>query len=242
MTLYLFPNLLEESLSHEGVFAPQILSALSSIQGLIAESEKGGRLFLRRFFPQTFREIPIQLLNEHTKSEELLSLLTPLMKGETWGLISDCGLPCLADPGANLVLLAQEKKIVTHAFCGPSSIILALMLSGLSAQAFAFHGYLERDSTRLKTQIQKLERRAREERAVQLCIEAPYRSQKLLSQLIATLSLDIRLSVACDLMSPTQKVETKTIKAWRASPLFHVDKKPCVFLFNPTCSLPCPRD
>ncbi len=232
--LLLFPNLLDETLSHELFLPVSVDRAVSTIDGLIAESPKGGRAFLRRFsFPEAkdWREIPIKLLNEHTKKEEIEELMLPLKKGERWGLVSDCGMPCLADPGAQIVLRAHELGIKVETFSGPSSLLFALVLSGLPAQNFAFHGYLEKERERLIEQIKRLEQRSAKERATQLFIETPYRSQKMLESLVSTLQERTLLSVAWDLTLPTQNVLTQPISSWKKKPLPNLEKKPAVFLF-----------
>jgi 16S rRNA (cytidine1402-2'-O)-methyltransferase len=225
MTLHLFPNLLHEESDGALFLPPIVLQCLQEVQGVIAESEKEARRYLKRFLPH-FRQIPIQLLNEHT--QEIAPLLTPLLKGEIWGLISDAGLPCIADPGAALVATAREKGIHIEAHAGPSAIILALMLSGLPAQAFAFHGYLPREEAALKAQLKTLET----QNATHLFIEAPYRSQKLLEILVATLHNKTQLCIASDLMGPKQFVATKTIAKWKESALPNIHKQPTVFLFR----------
>src|SRR5262249_13098213 len=151
MTLFLLPNLLDETLAWEPFLPASVAAAVQSLDGLIAESEKEGRRYLRRFVNhERMAATPIRLLNEHTQPKEIGELLEPLIRGERWGLISDAGLPCIADPGAPLVLLAHEKKIRVETFSGPSSIVMALQLSGLSGQRFAFHGYLPREAPDLK--------------------------------------------------------------------------------------------
>ncbi len=235
MTLLLLPNLLAEELPHELFLPKSVDAAVSTIDGLIAENEKSARAFLRRFSyadGKHFSSIPLKVLNEHTKNEELDDLLQPLLKKETWGLISDCGLPCLADPGAQLVLRAKERGVEVKAFVGPSSITLALMLSGLSAQSFAFHGYLPREEDLLVRKIRALEKRSQQENETELFIEAPYRNQKLLSKLVETLSEKTYLSVAWDLTLPTEKVITQRIPSWRRNPLPDIAKKPAIFLFK----------
>ncbi len=228
MTLYLLSNVLGEGSSKE--LLPQGMDAVvRSLQGLIAESEKGARVFLRLF---GIRELPCQLLNEHTKSQEMEALLAPLLKGETWGVISDAGLPCLADPGAHLVRHARRNKIPVRAFSGPSSITLALMLSGLSGQSFAFHGYLEREENVLHKQLRALEKRSAQEKETQIFIEAPYRNQKMLQHLLATLNEKTLLSVAWDLTLPSEHVRTESVASWRKHPLPDLHKKPAVFLFS----------
>jgi 16S rRNA (cytidine1402-2'-O)-methyltransferase len=233
--LLLLPNLLDPNASHQLFFPVSVDQAVATLDGIIAESEKAARHFLRRFSfpePKTFREVPILLLNEHTKENELEALLEPLKRKERWGLISDAGLPCLADPGARLVLRCHALGIPVEAFIGPSSIVLALMLSGLSGQSFAFHGYLERETPLLMKQIGMLEERARKEKATQVCIEAPYRSGKLLETLVRTLKDDMLLCVAADLTLPSQQVIVQPVARWKKSPLPALDKTPAVFLFG----------
>src|SRR5690606_19465422 len=128
-------------------FTPDLVLHVSKIDGIIAESPKGARRFLRHFSFEKFShisEIPTLLLNEHTHEKEKIELLAPLLKGETWGLVSDAGLPCIADPGSDLVFLARTKGIAIQSFPGPSSILMALQLSSLPAQSFAFHGYAKK--------------------------------------------------------------------------------------------------
>ena len=233
--LFLFPNLLDEEGSAEAFLPASIFQVVPQIDGLIAESEKGARRFLKRFnfpAPKTFRDIPIALLNEHTTDKELDSLLSPLIKGECWGVISDCGMPCLADPGAKLVQSARQLGIEMEAFAGPSAIIMALLLSGFSGQSFAFHGYLEREAAKLKSQIQLLEKRSQQEKMTQIFIEAPYRNQKLLEQIVNVLQDKTQLCVACDLTMPSQEVFVKTVAVWKKSNLPFLDKRPAVFLLT----------
>ncbi len=235
-SLILLPNVLYDACEDlSAVFPGCVQEKVISLQGLIVENEKEARRYLKRFtFPEgkSFRDIPLRLLNEHTKQEELEELLEPLLKGETWGLISDAGLPCLADPGSNLVALARRKGVFIEAVPGPSSIFLSLMLSGLSAQNFAFHGYLERDSLKLKEQLKDLEKESLKHRQTKLCIEAPYRSQTLLQTLVQDLSPSTLLSVCVNLTAPDQEVWTFSIKEWRKKTLPDLHKKPAIFLFS----------
>ena len=143
--LILLPNVLDESLPIDPFLPAALGSAIKTIHGLIAESEKAGRRYLRKFLSHDeMAALPIQLLNEHTK--EFATLMKPMIEGQTWGLVTDAGLPCMADPGHELVSLAREKKIPVETHPGPSSIIYAIQLSGFPAQRFAFHGYLPRDN------------------------------------------------------------------------------------------------
>jgi 16S rRNA (cytidine1402-2'-O)-methyltransferase len=229
MTLILLPNVLAEELSHEAFFPPSVEKAVQSLEGLIAESQRGGRHFLRRFK----RQLPICLLNEHTSSSEMERLLIPLLKGETWGLISDAGLPCLADPGSALVMKARERgNILIEALIGPSSLTLGLMLSGLGGQAFAFHGYLPREKQALIRKLRLLEECSLKDQATQLFMETPYRNQKLLETIIGVLSEKTYLSIAWDLTLPAQTVVTQSILKWKKAALPDLSDKPAIFLMR----------
>jgi len=233
--LLLLPNVLDIEASDLTFLPPVVQQHVQEIHGVIAESEKGARYFLRRFSfskERTFRDIPIRLLNEHTQENELTDLLNPLLKGECWGLVSDCGLPCLADPGAKLVFKARAKHIEILAFPGPSSIVLALMLSGFSAQSFAFNGYLDREPAKLAVQIKQLQKRALEEKSTQVFIETPYRNQKLLESLLENLAAHMLLCVAWDLTLTSEQVICLSIAEWKKRPFPSFHKKPAVFLIS----------
>ena len=224
--LYLLPNLLEESLPIEPFFPISVNEAVRSIQGLIAESEKMARRYLRKFLSHDdMAKMPLALLNEHTKESQ--DLLKPLERGETWGLISDAGLPCIADPGAELVWLAHQKKIDVATFIGPSSLIMALQLSGFGGQNFSFHGYLPREAVELEAKIRELEKRP----GTHIWIEAPYRSTKMLDTLKKVLQPNTRLCVAVNLTTPTQRVVSQTAAHWREKS-FPLEKEPAVFLIG----------
>lgn len=230
--LYLFPNLLTEEGAHSSFFPSSMDAAVAQISALIAESEKGARHFLRRFTfpsPKTFREIPIYLLNEHTTEKEKRELIQEMGKGGIWGLISDCGMPCLADPGADFVLMAREKGIPIETFAGPCSILLALVLSGLGGQHFTFHGYLPKEEPLLIQELKRIEKLSQKEGSTHLFIETPYRNQRMLETLLRTLSEITWICLATDLTSPSQFVETKRVKQWKHSALPSLNKRPTVF-------------
>lgn len=230
--LFLLPNLLGDIDHHAQVFPSSVDEAVKGLDGLIAENEKEGRRFLRRFaLKKKLQEMPIALLNEHTRLEEIDNLLVPLLQGECWGLISDAGLPCVADPGALLVYRARQKRIPIHAFVGPSSVMLALMLSGLPGQRFSFRGYLDRAPDKRKRMIKGFESTSKLERATQIFIEAPYRNNYVLKDLVEILSDEVMLCAAWDLTLPTQEVITQRVKEWRRMALPEINKKPTVFLF-----------
>ncbi len=224
--LLLLPNLLGEHAHHQLFLPASVDKAVATLDGLIAESERGGRRYLGRFeTKKPAVQIPISELNEHTKEADYDFLLEPLKRGERWGLVSDTGLPCIADPGAGLVARARQTGILVQAFTGPSAITLSLILSGLPGQRFTFHGYFKQD------QLENWEKRSRLDDATQLFIEAPYRNRKTLEYILENLPAQTRLCVAWDLTLPTQGLLTQAVATWKKSPLPNIDKKPAMFLF-----------
>lgn len=232
--LYLLPNLLSEESVATDWFSKMCFDVVPTLDGLICESEKRARRYLKLFeFPEgrSFRDIPLLVLSEHTKEQELKEeIASRVMKG-TWGLIADAGLPLFADPGSALVALLRKGGAEVMALPGPSSIVLSLMLSGLPSQAFTFHGYLPREGGALTARIRELEDRSRMEGATQLCIEAPYRNVKLFEALLATLKGETMLCIASDLTGPKESVITLSVKAWKKRSPPPIHKIPTVFLF-----------
>lgn len=232
MTLYLLPNLLSDAADSTLSLPVGISSIVEGLDGLIAEDAKAGRAFLKRVLIQRkVADVTVALLNEHTREDELDALLQPLLQGKKLGVVSDAGLPCLADPGARLVARARRAGIHIQAIPGPCSIVLALMLSGLSAQRFAFHGYLPREPHELASSLRLLQQKTREGET-QVFIETPYRNMKLLQALLQHLSGDLQLCVACDLTSPKEEVIAKSVKDWKAKSLPSFDDRPAVFLLG----------
>ncbi|HAZ16169.1 MAG TPA: 16S rRNA methyltransferase [Parachlamydiales bacterium] len=230
--LYLLPNLLHPESSARLLLPGACFEIVPSLSGLICESEKEGRRFLKLFsFPpgRTFRDLPLRVLSEHTAPAELEELLA-LIRAGAWGLISDCGMPILADPGSSLVAKAQKEGIAVQALSGPSSILLALLLSGLPAQAFSFCGYLSREPKRQRDEIRALEARSQREGATQLLIEAPYRNDKLMQALLSTLKPATLLSIASFLTSPSERVKTLPASVWKSAPLPSLNQAPTLFL------------
>lgn len=226
--LYLLPNLLDDAVDDHTKFLPaNIGEIVASLDGCVCETEKLARRFLGRFKKA---QLPLKVLNEHTKDEELADLLVPIEQGGTWGLLSDAGLPCIADPGAKLVSLARKKNVAVEAIVGPSSFIMALMLSGFTGQRFSFHGYLPREKDVRKVRVRALEQKSKKEQSSEIFMETPYRNLELLQDLILELEPPTQLAVACDLTSPTQEVIVKTIKEWKKDPLPQINKRPCVFI------------
>jgi 16S rRNA (cytidine1402-2'-O)-methyltransferase len=170
-------------------------------------------------------------LNEHTQTREFENLLAPLLRGKDTGLLSEAGCPAIADPGAGLVRLAHQKNLRVVPLVGPSSILLALMSSGLNGQGFAFHGYLPVENSKRVKKIIELEKNSITSDQTQIFIETPYRTQKLLEAITATCREGTALCIACNLTLPSEFIATRTIKEWkRVSP--DLSNKPAVFLLQ----------
>lgn len=228
--LILLPNVLDETLPHEPFLPISVEGAVKRIQGLFVESEKSARRYLRRFLSHDqMTLIPLRLLNEHTNPKELDDLLKVVLQGEVWGIVSDGGLPCIADPGADLVWLARKAGVEVETLTGPSSILMALQLSGFSGQQFVFHGYLPREEALLAKAIRDMEQNGG--LYTQIWIEAPYRSAKMLEFLKTSLHPDTRLCVAVQLATPAQRVGSYPVRHWRAID-FPLAKEPAVFLIQ----------
>jgi 16S rRNA (cytidine1402-2'-O)-methyltransferase len=227
--LYLLPNLLHEESDPQEQFVPALNPLVAQLDFLIAESEKEGRRFLRHFERKV---LPILLLNEHTRPQDLDELIQPLKEGKRGGLISDAGVPCIADPGAHLVARARKEGIPLQAITGPCSLVLALMLSGLPGQRFSFHGYLAKESHIRKKEIKHYEQLSQKEQSTHICIEAPYRNEALFKELIETLDVGTKLCIASSLLSKEQYVATHTVGEWRKKTLPPIVKKPTIFLFS----------
>jgi 16S rRNA (cytidine1402-2'-O)-methyltransferase len=231
--LLLLPNLLGEHKHHEPFLPQSVDKAVLSLDGIIAETEKDGRRFLKRFHgDKSVHMIPITLFNEHTPDADIDFVLQPIIEGQRWGFVSDAGLPCIADPGSKLVKRARKLGLNIQSFVGPSSILTALMLSGFSGQKFTFHGYLPKDSIKLKKTFQLLEKQAQQEGSTQIFMEAPYRNTKTLEAMMETLKPETQVCIAWDLTLPTQGIVSQKVGVLKKSPLPNIDKKPTIFLIS----------
>lgn len=193
----------------------------------------------RRFLSRLKLSIPIDQmqfaeLSEHTDPEDVEAMLEPLLKqNRSIGIISEAGLPCVADPGALLVAAAHRHSIEVVPLVGPSSIMLALMASGANGQSFAFNGYLPIKNPDRAQAIQRFERRTLTENQSQIFIETPYRNLNLMSELLQNLSGSTMLTVACELTNPdSQLIATKSVAQWRNSKTPDIQKKPAIFIFS----------
>jgi 16S rRNA (cytidine1402-2'-O)-methyltransferase len=237
-TLYLIPNSLGPGALDE-VLPASVRETTAQLDYFIAENAKTARAFLKLVstthpLGKPLQEIEIRELNINTAASELPSLLTPLLAGRNAGLVSEAGVPAVADPGADLVRLAHQKNIPVKPLVGPSSILLALMASGLNGQSFAFQGYLPTDSGQRANRLRQLEQRSRQEKQTQIFIETPYRNEAMLDAIANHCTNSTLLTVATDLTLETESVRTQSIQVWKneitAGRFPDFKKKPTVFL------------
>ena len=225
--VYLIPTWIHESATH--TLPPYILDAIQECQDLYVENERT----TRRFFKSMRKEIVIDSYQWHRMDESDVSdrFRKSVKQKKIIGIVSEAGCPGVADPGQALVAIAQEMGALVKPLVGPSSILLALMASGMNGQSFAFHGYLPIETTARNQTIQVLEQESLKQQRTQLFIETPYRNNALLQALLQKLNPNTRLGIAVDLTAPTERVETKTVSEWKKStPDLH--KRPTIFLIQ----------
>jgi len=242
-TLYLIPNTLGTTegapgaLSH--IIPLQVQALTARLDYFVAENAKTARALLKLIaidhpLARPLQAIEIAELNVNTPPAALAGLLAPLLAGRDCGLVSEAGVPAVADPGADLVLLAHQHGITVRPLVGPSSLLLAVMASGLNGQSFAFNGYLPTDAALRAKRIKELELRSKSDKQTQLLIETPYRNGAMLEALVAHCLPGTLICVATDLSLPSESIRTLSCAQWKGLlgagklPQFH--KKPTVFL------------
>lgn len=198
----------------------------------LVESLKMGRRHVKAMFPAfDFTHAVFEELNKNTEASELNHLIDPAKNGFDICILSDAGSPVIADPGSNIVQLAHHHGIEVVPLAGPSSIMLALMASGLSGQNFTFHGYLSRDKVKLKIDLRRLDYEAKKGYS-QIFMETPYRNEVLFDQIINTLNSDMLLCIAADLTSPNSFIKTQSIAHWKKDKKPDLHKRPCIFILG----------
>ena len=219
---------------------PDLLNLTRELRFFVVENAKSARAFLKTVqMPVPIAELSIQELpgrGKMGKSEATSSdwdmLLKPIDNGHSIGLLSEAGCPAVADPGSELVQRAHQRNITVMPHIGPSSLLLALMGSGLGGQRFAFHGYLPQDEAGRKQALTRLEDESRRQGQTQIVIETPYRNRAFFESLINGLNPETQICVAADLTMPSQFILTKSAHAWKKSETPPLDKRPAVFLFK----------
>lgn len=230
--LYLIPVTLGDT-PIEQVLPSYNHDVIMQIRHFIVEDIRSARRFLRkvdREFPiddSTFME-----MGKHADSKQFSQYLEPLRKGESIGVISEAGCPAVADPGADVVAIAQREGLQVIPLVGPSSMILAVMSSGLGGQSFAFNGYLPVDPADRSKKLKMLEARAWNEGQTQLFIETPYRNQKMFQSLLASLRPQTRMCIAAGITTQDEWIRTLTIEKWKKQQLPDLSKVPAIFLIN----------
>ncbi len=229
-TLYLIPVPLGP-VSPETQLHPAVLATIRPLTHFVVEQAKTARAFLKAAGTDTpLQLLQLEELNEHTRSNAINRLLDPLRNGHDIGLLSEAGCPAVADPGADLVALAQQENIRVVPLVGPSSLLLALMGSGLNGQRFSFQGYLPaKDVDRSKT-LKELESESRKRKQTQLFIETPYRNQAMFDAVLQHCQPSTRLCVATDLTLPAESIRTRTIAQWKKETPPEIERRPTVFL------------
>lgn len=207
---------------------------MNGLDYFIVENVRSARRFLSKVgVERRIEELEFVELNEHTtRVEEVERMLKPVLEGRSAGVISEAGVPGVADPGADIVALAHRHGIRVVPLVGPSSILMSVMASGLNGQSFAFVGYIPVKDGERQRRLKELERRAVEERQAQLFIEAPYRNLKLFEALLKTLSPKMRLTVAADITAPEEYIRTLRVEEWRKLPVPDIAKRPTIFVLG----------
>lgn len=224
----MIPSFLSEE--NTSVIPDSTKEIIFSLDHFIVENEKSARHFLKAAgYTKSLQQLQLQLLNEHTKPQEISALIKPLLAGTNVGIISEAGCPGVADPGSEVVRLAHEKNIEVIPLVGPSSVLLALMASGMNGQRFTFLGYLPREKTLRVKAIRELEKNSLAKNETQIFIEAPYRNLQVLEDLLSTLNGETRVCIALDITSPQQSIITRSAKEWKGK-VPDIQKKPVVFL------------
>lgn len=229
--LYLIPVELGDT-PQERVLPAYNREVILGIRHFIVEEVRSARRFLKRVDRDiNIDDLTFYPMGKHADSARFGEYLRPLEQGEPMGVISEAGCPAVADPGADLVAIAQRRGLQVVPLVGPSSMILAVMASGLNGQSFAFHGYLPIDPAERIKRLKVLELRAQQEHQTQLFIETPYRNQKLFETLCQTLRPQTRICVAAGITTEQEWIRTHTVAEWRHQQLPDLSKTPAIFLF-----------
>lgn len=227
--LYLMPVTLGDT-PLDKVLPAHNIEIISGIRHFIVENVRTARRFLRQADPKfDIDGSQFYELNKHTAPEDIAGYLQPLYDGHSVGVISEAGCPAVADPGADVVAIAQRKGLKVVPLVGPSSIILSVMASGFNGQSFAFHGYLPIKPDERARRLKQLEQRIYNEQQTQLFIETPYRNGKILEDIIKNCRPQTKLCIAANLTCADEYVRTRTLKEWRGS-VPDLSKIPCIFL------------
>tara|TARA_R110002096_G_scaffold187405_1_gene366714 strand:- start:10164 stop:10877 length:714 start_codon:yes stop_codon:yes gene_type:complete len=229
--LYLIPTTLGDNEPLD-VLPALVKKVIEDTSTFIVENEKTARRFIKRICPEKSQpSLQLFPLNKFTEASELPDFLNPCLHGINIGLLSEAGCPGVADPGADVVKIAHEKNIKVVPLVGPSSILMAIMSSGMNGQRFAFNGYLPIDKGKRKAEIKRLERLSFEQNQSQIFIETPYRNNKMIEDLSSVLENNTDVCVACDITLSTEFIKTQTANAWKKNKV-DLHKRPTIFIIH----------
>ncbi len=227
--LYLIPSPLSEN-EVSAVIPAAVLKLLPTIDCFVVEEVRTARRYLSRAgLKGHIEELEFHLLNEHSTPAEVEALAGLFADGRNVGLISEAGLPAVADPGAQLVALCHRRGIRVVPFVGPSSLMLALMASGLNGQSFAFCGYLPAKSDQRRTALKNIEKASSQHRQSQIFIETPYRNDSMLSDIISCCQGSTQLCIAVNITAEDEYIRTLSVAEWKKEKM-EIGKRPCVFI------------
>ncbi|MEL1243929.1 SAM-dependent methyltransferase [Flavobacterium sp. DGU11] len=230
--LYLLPVPLGDDADPKQVLPDTVARTIEFIDHYIVENEKTARRFIKAILPTKKQpDLILSLLNKHTEPSEHLDFIKPCLEGKNVGLMSEAGCPGVADPGAVIVKIAHEKGIQVVPLVGPSSILLALMASGMNGQSFAFNGYLPIDKSDKKSALKNLEKLSQDKKQSQIFMETPYRNNKFVEDILDTLQPSTHLCIAADITLPTEYIKTKTIAQWKKEKV-DLHNRPCIFIVH----------
>lgn len=229
--LYLIPTTLGES-DPMDVLPQTVKRAIDFIDHYIVENEKTARRFIKAVNAQKVQaNLKIALLNKHTEVSEHNAMIKPCLEGVNIGLMSEAGCPGIADPGAVIVKIAHEKGIQVVPLVGPSSILLAMMASGMNGQSFAFNGYLPIDKSDKKSALKNFEKMSNDKNQSQIFIETPYRNNKLLEDILSALQPNTHLCIAADITLPTEYIKTLRVADWKKTKV-DLHNRPTIFIIH----------
>lgn len=231
--LYLIPTTLGDTAPLE-VLPISVKKVIELVDDYIVENEKTARHFIKKISSgKSQPSLKINLLNKFTQESELPSFLNACEEGKPVGLLSEAGCPGIADPGADIVKIAHKQNIQVVPLVGPSSILLAMMASGMNGQNFAFNGYLPIDKSERRKALKDLEKGSFNKNSSQIFIETPYRNNKMLEEICLALSPDTNICVACDITLPSEYIKTQTVKEWKHTKV-DLHKRPTIFIIHKT--------
>ncbi len=226
--LYLLPTTLGGD-KVEDVLPPLVIEITRGIRNFVVEEVRTARRYLSKLgMPVAIDQLNFEILNEHTSESEIEKLVEPMALGLDVGLLSEAGVPAIADPGSKLVALSHKRNIKVIPLSGPCSIVMALMSSGLNGQNFSFLGYLPVKPNERESRIRQLEKRSKEETQTQLFIETPYRNNQLMQSLLRVLHPETLLHISCDLTMESEYVKTMRVWEWKNNPM-ELNKRPTIF-------------